>query len=133
MAIDEKKSVLFAGGKLISIEPSDPGTDKQGFMLTKNADETWTIQVNAVISKIEAENAIFKFADLKTEIGKTPEEANPNMPYIEGMDDKGNSVFVKLEPNSSIIPSYYREQVGSITLKLNMAVSKTQNAKTQNA
>ena len=129
----DKKSVLFAGGKLISIESSDLGNDKQGFMLTKNADKTWIIQVNAIISEAEATNAIFLFSDLKTEAGKTPEEANPNMPYIEALDDTGKAVFVKLEPNSTITPSYYRDILGSITLKLNMAVSKTQNAKTQNA
>ena len=128
----DKKSILFAGGKLISIDSSDPAVTTQGFMMTKNADGSWTIQVNAVISKEEAEYVILQYSELKQEPPKTPAQANPNMPYIPGMDDTGKPVIVKLEENSTFFPNFYRDQVGSITLRLNVAMEKTHNAKTQN-
>ena len=130
-----KNSILFSGGKLIGAERSAEKSE-EGFKMTKNdKDESWTITVVAKISKEEAEKAIFKFSDLKLDAGdQKVEESNPNMPFFAGLDDSGNSVFVPLSDNSTISPFYYREDFGSITLKLNFEnFGKTQNPKTQNA
>ena len=125
------KSVLFAGGKLIGILPST--NTNEGLMLSKNSDGTWTVKLEAKISKAEAEKVIFKFSELKKAQGETFEESNPNMPFLQAMDANGKPVFVKLVDNSSFLPNYYRDQLGSITLKLNLGnFGKTQNPKTQN-
>ncbi|HMI79802.1 MAG TPA: hypothetical protein VK484_13475 [Ferruginibacter sp.] len=127
-----KKNVLFSGGKLISILPSTG--DKEGIMLTKNSDKSWTINIVAKISADEAEKVIFKFSDLKKRTGESIEESNPNMPYLTAMDENGKPVFAKLTDNSTLTPTYYRDQFGTITIKLNVTnFGKTQNPKTQNA
>ncbi|MBS1511139.1 MAG: hypothetical protein JST86_09875 [Bacteroidetes bacterium] len=129
----DKKSVLFAGGKLISIVSSDGEKDDEGIMFTKNADGSWTIQVKAVISKEEAQDTIHKFSDMIKDDANAFEDTYPNMPFFTGMDEQENPVFARLSDNSSITPVYYRDQFGAITLKLNLAgFGKTQNPKTQN-
>jgi hypothetical protein len=49
------------------------------------------------------------------------------------MDDSEKPIFAGLVDNSSLLPNYYRDQFGSITLRLNIGnFGKTQNPKTQN-
>jgi hypothetical protein len=135
-----KTSILFNGGRKIKLSTSTtPGIGNDGIKITKNADDSWNISINAVISKDEANSVMFKFEELNSRLpgGSTPEqfeEAFPNMLYFSAMDVNGKPVFVKLAANSEILPVFDRDLGGSITLKLNIVnLGKTQNPKTQNA
>jgi hypothetical protein len=131
MALD-KKCVLFSGGKLISLLASE--NDGEGIMLTKNADNSWSINIVAKISEADAKFAIYKYSELKAEAGETIDQSNPNMPFFTAMDDSEKPIFAKLVDNSSLLPNYYRDQFGSITIKFNIGnFGKTQNPKTQNS
>lgn len=134
-----KSSILFNGGRKLKLSTSTtPGIGNDGIKMTKNADGSWSININAVISKTEAEAVLFKFDELNSRLPQPSdetkfEEAFPNMLYFSAMDAAGKPVFVKLAANSEIIPVFDRDLGGSITLKLNIVnLGKTQNPKTQN-
>ncbi len=133
MALNEK-CILFNGGKAIELSNAT-GNKSNGIKLTKNADGSWQLNLNAVISKDEAEKVIFKFAELKATLTKKQnfEEVFPNMPFYEAFSDNGEAKFVPLAGRSQIIPTFNRDLNGTLTLKLNLEnFGKTQNPKTQN-
>lgn len=139
MALD-KTSILFTGGRKIKLSTSTtPNIGNDGIKMTKNADGSWNININAVISMDEANAVMFKFEELNSKLpaGSTSAEfeaAFPNMPFFSAMDVNGKPIFVKLAANSEIVPVFDRDLGGTITLKLNiMNLGKTQNPKTQNA
>ena len=135
MALNEK-CILFNGGKTIELSNATGGNNS-GIKLTKNSiDGSWQLNINAVISKDEAEKVIFKFSELKARLtsGQKFEEIFPNMPFYEAFADNGEAKFVPLAGRSQITPSFNRDLNGTITLKLNLEnFGKTQNPKTQNA
>jgi hypothetical protein len=127
-----EKSILFAGGKLIRFDASKPTVADEGIKLERNeTDKNWTLTLKAVISSADANDVILKYSDLGLVDGKIPAS---NMPFIEGLDQTGNSVCIKLGDNSTIAPTFYRDNVdGILNIKLNVPMGKTQNSKTQNA
>ncbi len=135
MALNEK-CILFNGGKTIELSNAT-GDNKSGIKLTKHpTDGSWQLNINAVISKDEAEKVIFMYSELKARLTSEQkfEEVFPNMPFYEAFADNGEAKFVPLAGRSQITPVFNRDLNGTITLKLNVEnFGKTQNPKTQNA
>jgi hypothetical protein len=133
----DKTSILFNGGRKIKLSTATtPGIGNDGIQIVRNADGSWNININAVISSDEAKSVMFTFEELeaKRPAGTSFEDAYPNMLYFSATDVDGEPVFVKLSANSEIMPVFDRDLGGSMTLKLNlMDLGKTQNPKTQNA
>jgi hypothetical protein len=132
MAVD-KSCILFDGGKKIKLSPKDDEVNNSGIKMSRDDKGNWHININVVIDSEEANNVIFKFSDLGTS-EEDFEKLFPNMPYFSGLNpDSDESIPVKLDVNSELVPSYDRELGGSITLKMNIEnFGKTQNPKTQN-
>ena len=131
MAAD-KSSILFDGGKRIKLSTATLAGN-EGIKMTRNADGSWSININAIISADEARVVIFKFSELKPPAGTVFDDAFPNMTYFSGMDSNEQSIFVRFAANTEILPAFDRDLGGSISLKMNVAnFGKTQNSKTQN-
>lgn len=135
MANDLRKSLFFAGGKIIFPETNE---NTEGLKFTKQDDGSWKVTIDLIIAKTEAEGVMNKYSEFhELEEDRSFEEVFPNQVYLEAFDENDNSIgikFRKIELN--ILNAQKTEAGGEIILRMTpvSGIGKTQNSdiKTQN-
>jgi len=128
MSVPLQNAIFFSGGKRIQ-----PISGK-GLIFSKLADGSgWSVNLDLVIPKAEADQIIRKFTDFPNQDPTTFATNYPNQVYFPAFDAAGNSIDVGINMVKLFV-FYDKDDAGGIQFSISpSATGKTQNEKTQNA